>query len=240
MTATNVTPQELNYANHSRDQYDDEIRRSIPGHRELHDRLAQIVHDEFHGSAIRILELGSGTGLTAERVLLLVPGSDYAGIDFSEVMAAHTRNRLSRLSVPPLTSRVICADYAQIPFWPVSERSDLVLSVIGIHHQGTDEAKKNVFRKVYNCLRGGGLFLFGDLMTFRDQRTAALNEALHYHHLVANARDEQSLREWAYHHKFQNALAPMESQMNWLREVGFRQVDVAYQKFNTVLVVAKK
>jgi len=145
-------------------------------------------------------------------------------------MADHARERIG-------SGTIIHADYATFPF-PTGV--DLVLSVIGIHHQRTDEAKKQLFRKVYDCLRDHGMFLFGDLMTFRDQHKAAMNEALHYHHMVVNARDKASLREWAYHHKFQNALAPMEDQMDWLREVGFKSVDVAYQKFNTALLVARK
>ncbi|MBI1970436.1 class I SAM-dependent methyltransferase [Candidatus Woesearchaeota archaeon] len=226
---TNVQPGYLNYHHYSREKYDDDIVRSIPGHQELHDKLEGIVRDEFGGRPINILELGPGTGLTAERVLRHVPDSLYVGIDFSDVMARHAQERLGK--------PIIHADYATFPFPP---RQDLVLSVIGIHHQGTDEAKKQVFRKVYASLADNGLFLFGDLMTFRDQYTAALSEALHYHHLVANAQDEESLREWAYHHKFQNALAPMENQMDWLREIGFKSVDVAYQQFNTVLLVARK
>ena len=52
--------------------------------------------------------------------------------------------------------------------------------------------------------------------------------------------DEQLLRDWTYHHKLLNKLAPLEDQMDWLREAGFRQVDVVFQKFQTALVYARK
>jgi hypothetical protein len=43
-----------------------------------------------------------------------------------------------------------------------------------------------------------------------------------------------------HHHKYLNKLAPLEDQVEWLKEVGFREVKVVYKKFNTVLVYARK
>jgi len=67
-----------------------------------------------------------------------------------------------------------------------------------------------------------------------------LNEAKHFHHLVENSKDEKSLGEWAHHHKYLNKLAPLENQVGWLKEVGFKKVTVLFKKFNTALIYAKK
>src|SRR3989338_8523010 len=231
--ATNVRPDELNYDHYDTRKYDEDIIRSIPGHVELHQHIDQIVQRDYvpRGKA-KVLELGVGTGLTAERILRKLPNADYTAVDFSEQMLAGARRRLSQYDVT-----FVNGDYSQID---LPNDNDLVVSVVGIHHQETDDDKRSLFQRVYNSLNKTGAFIFGDLVTYRDSTEAALNEAKHFHHLVENAQDEESLKEWAHHHKYLNKLAPLEDQVEWLRVVGFTEVTVLYQKFNTALVYAKK
>jgi len=83
-------------------------------------------------------------------------------------------------------------------------------------------------------------FFFGDLVTYRDSETARLNDEQHFTFMREHARDEKMLEKWMHHHREQNDLAPLEDQIDWLREVGFREVEALYQKFNTALICAKK
>lgn len=231
--ATNVKPDELNYDHYETKKYDDDIVRSIPGHEELHKHIDQIVQQDYvsRGKA-KVLELGVGTGLTAERILGQMPNAEYTAIDFSEQMLAGARRRLSQYNVT-----FVNGDYSQID---LPNDNDLVVSVVGIHHQETDDDKKSIFQRIYDSLNKTGTFIFGDLVTYRDPTEAALNEEKHFQHLVENAQDVESLKEWEHHHKYLNKLAPLEDQVGWLREVGFREVNLVYQKFNTALIYAKK
>ncbi len=231
--ATNVKPKDLNYDRYEMQKYDEDIVRSIPGHEALHRHIDQIIQrDYILRGKVKVLELGVGTGLTAERILRQIPNAEYTAVDFSEQMLAGARRRLSQYNVT-----FVNGDYSQIE---LPQNNDLVVSVVGIHHQETDDDKKSLFQRIYDSLNETGAFIFGDLVTYRDPTEAALNEARHFHHLVENALDEESLKEWAHHHKYLNKLAPLEDQVEWLREVGFRKVDVVYQKFNTALVYAQK
>ncbi len=228
--ATNVNPNELNYDHYATEKYDSDIVRSIPGHVELHQHIDLLV--ESFPEQPKILELGVGTGLTAERILRKFPHAKYFANDFSRTMLNGARARLQDYDVQYLEG-----DYSTID---LPADNDVVISVIGIHHQETDEDKKNLFQRIYNSLNESGVFIFGDLVTYRNPAEAALNEAQHFHYLVENAQDEESLKEWAHHHKHLNKLAHLEDQVTWLREVDFREVIVQYQKFNTALVYAKK
>lgn len=160
-----------------------------------------------------------------------MPAASLTVVDFSEKMMSGAKKRLAKYKV-----KYILGDYSELEFGP---DPDIVLSVISIHHQ-TDDGKKKLFRKIFDSLKPGCLFIFGDLVTYRDKKKAALNEARHYHHLVENARDEKSLVEWAHHHKFLNLLAPLEDQLDWLKQAGFSSIEVKYEHFNTALVVALK
>ncbi len=233
---TNVQPGDLNYDHYEMQKYDNDIVRSIPGHTELHLALGYIIKRDFGKSNGSILELGIGTGLTAEIILQNCYAQKYIGIDFSEQMLQGAKQRLQDKGGDN-SIEYIAADYAQIN---LPQNNDLIVSVIGIHHQETDAEKEELFAKIYNALQPNGAFLFGDLVTFRNKEEAALNEALHFHHLVENAIDDKSLKEWAYHHKFLNKLAALEDQIDWLKEVGFKKVELIYREFNTALIYARK
>lgn len=227
-----LKPVELNYNSYSRTRYDDEIALSIPGYAELHAELAAELARAFPQKTIDVLELGIGTGLTTEVVLRHVSCRRYDALDFSATMLRGAQERLSGTVV-----NLVQGDYAHVPF---TQNNDLVVSVIGIHHQATDSAKQKLFYRIFTSLAPGGVFLFGDLMTYKDNKKAALKDAQHYHHLVQNFNDESSLAQWAHHHKFMNRLAPLESQLVWLYEAGFVDTRVLFEKFNTVLVRASR
>ncbi|HLC63309.1 MAG TPA: class I SAM-dependent methyltransferase [Candidatus Nanoarchaeia archaeon] len=230
--STNVKPEDLNYDHYESKRYNDEIISSIPGHEEIHQHIDRVIEREYIlRGRIKILELGVGTGLTAERILRKIPNINYTAIDFSDKMLEGARKLLSQYHI-----RFVKGDYGQII---LPQNNDLIVSVIGMHHQETNEDKKILFQKVYNSLNKNGAFIFGDLMTYRNPMEAALNEAKHFHYLVENAKNKESLMEWAHHHKYLNKLASIEDQIEWLREVGFSDVAILYQRFNTALIYAK-
>jgi tRNA (cmo5U34)-methyltransferase len=104
----------------------------IPGYAELEEAVAE------RAAGLTILELGTGTGETALRVLARNPGAAYVGIDASEAMLAAARARLpaaAELRVQRLED--------ELPAGPF----DLVVSVLAVHHLDGD-GKRDLFRRV--------------------------------------------------------------------------------------------
>ena len=230
--STNVKAEELNYDKYENKKYDDDIRRVIPGHEKLHQEIEKIVEEFSQKNKVeKIVDLGIGTGLTSERILRIIPQVSLTAIDFSETMLSGAKKRLSKYQ-----TKFILGDYAKEEF---GKDFDIAVSVIGIHHQN-HEGKRKLFKKIFNSLKQGGIFIFGDLVTYKDKEKAALNEEKHYAFLVENATDKKTLEEWTYHHKHLNDLAPIEDQVNWLKEAGFSSVDIKFEKLNTALILAKK
>ncbi len=228
---TNVKPGELNYNKYTIDKYDRDIVNSIPFHKELHEHIADFVKKNFDAvKEYEILDLGTGTGITAKLVHDLLPKAKIDAVDFSEQMIAGAKKKLGDKNI-----RYIFGDYADMTF---DKKYNIVISVIGIHHQNT-EGKQKLFGKIYSVLKQGGVFIFGDLVTYADKYEAARNSALHYHHLVEHATDEKTLTEWAHHQIFLNDLAPIEGQIKWLRRAGFK-VQKDFLKMNTALLFCFK
>lgn len=231
MKATNVKPSELNYNKYTSDKYDKDIVNSIPFHKELHEHIVDFIKSNFNQDKdYEILDLGAGTGITAKIIQDFLLKAKIDAVDFSEQMIASAKKKLGDKGV-----RYLFGDYAEMTF---DKKYDVVVSVIGIHHQNT-AGKQKLFEKIYSLLNQGGVFIFGDLVTYADKYEAARNNALHYHHLVEHTADEKTLAEWAHHHMFLNDLAPIEYQIEWLRNAGFK-VREDFLKMNTALLFCFK
>lgn len=226
---TNVKPTELNYDSYEMDKYDEDIVNSIPGHRELHEEIIKIVNKLKPNP--KILELGTGTGLTTQCIAKNTKNPHFILTDFSKQMLDGAKRKLKGLDC-----EFILGDFSKID---LPKECDVVVSVIGFHHQGEDEKKINMLKKIYGCLKQGGILILGDLMTYNDKKLSALNDAHHYHFLVEKAKDEKTLKEWAHHHKYLNPLSSWENHLKWMKEIGFKP-EIKFQKFNTFLILGKK
>lgn len=228
---TNVSASDLNYNQYETDQYDREIHRAIPGYEKLHVAIREAVLNQFAGRrGIKVLDLGCGTGNTSVLVNSILPKAQFTLVDFSEQMLNGARSKLGD------SAEYILGDYSQVDF---GGPYDLVISVIGFHHQD-HVGKRKMFRRIYEAMNPGGLFLLGDLMTYQNFKDAALNHALHYHHMVEKAEgDRRLLAEWSHHHMYLNDLAPATSQVEWLGAVGFES-ELKFFYMNTGLILARK
>ena len=123
--------------------YLDTIRTDIERFDEFQDAIA----DETRGvQAERILELGTGTGETAQRVLEHHPAAVLVGVDESDSMLEHAREAL-----PKTTELRVSRLQDALPEGPF----DLVFSALTVHHLNAGE-KADLFRRVAEVLRPGG------------------------------------------------------------------------------------
>ena len=132
------------------DAYLDQMLDEIPGYEELEDAVAEATRGvDIHA----VLELGTGTGETALRVLDLHPNVRWTGIDASEPMLARARERLPHadLRLARLEDR--------LPDGPF----DLVVSVLAVHHLD-GPGKRDLFQRLAAVLRPGGRFVLGDVV----------------------------------------------------------------------------
>ena len=127
-----------------------EMADEIPGYEDLQEAMAAATVDV---RATRVLELGTGTGETAQRVLSQHPEADWVGIDSSEAMLARARERL-----PDADLRVQRLE-DDLPAGPF----DLVVSALAVHHLDA-AGKRGLFSRVARILSPGGHFVLGDVV----------------------------------------------------------------------------
>jgi len=228
---TNVKHEELNYDHYKTDKYDRDIVNSIPFHKEIHMKISEFVRKNYKADGkYSIIDLGVGTGITSKLIKDILPSAEFDVVDFSEQMMRGAKKKLGKKNV-----NYISGDFSTLKF---TKKYDMVITVIGVHHQNNKD-KKKLFKKIHSMLKPNGIFIFGDLITYEDDKNAALNNALHYAHLVKHSTDKEALKEWSYHHMFLNDLAPIEDQVEWLKKDKFK-VKQAFLKFNTSLIFCSK
>ena len=152
----------------------------------------------------RILDLGTGDGRLL--ALLQIDRRDAQGValDFSPTMLNAARERFRG------NDKVQVIEHNLDEPLPDLGRFDVVISGFAIHHC-TDERKRQLYSEIYSALQPGGAFC-------NLEHVAPATAALHARFLrafgISEADEDPS-----------NKLVSVEIQLQWLRAIGFEEVD---------------
>lgn len=210
------------------------VRGAIPFATEKID-IALRVLDQLELSINRVADLGCGDGAIASAILTHYPDAQVTAIDFSEPMLEQARQRLQ-----PFGDRVkiVQADL-YTPDWQNGlEPFDAVLSGYCIHHLPNDR-KQALYREIFHLLRSGGGFLNIEHVASASPWVEALfNETLVDSIYQWQQAQGETLSREAVGQRFvyredkkANILAPVDVQCEWLRTIGFQQVDCFFKFF---------
>ena len=131
--------------------YAEEIRSDVPAYDVFQDSVAAA----SGAGAGRILDLGTGTGETARRVLARHPEASLVGVDENEGMLAVASSQLPAERVDLRVGRIE---------EPLPDGSfDVVITALCVHHLD-GSGKADLFRRVHAALVPGGLFVLGDVV----------------------------------------------------------------------------
>jgi len=220
-------------------------RGAVPGSDLQLEIMASIVH-QWHSAPTRLLDLGCGDGILGRFMITCFPSISAVFVDFSDPMLDAAKASLSH--VP--NSTILKADFStkewlealepEIPF-------DVIISGFAIHHQ-PDQRKKELYSEIYNLLSKGGVFLNLEHVQSSTQEVSRLFEDYyieHLHNFQLKSNPETSkeiVAEGFRNHpdKDEDQLAPVETQCEWLREIGFKDVDCFFKQFEIALFGGRK
>lgn len=166
----------------------------------------------------RVLDLGCGNGHLLALVLAHCPDATGVGIDLSDTM-------LQRASPMFPDDRVQLQQHNMDEPLPELGVFDCIVSSFAIHHCD-DERKRAIYLEAFNALSPGGVFC-------NLEHVASSTEEMHVRFLdrlgvVPNEEDPT------------NELLDMETQLRWLRDIGFDQVDCHWKWFELALMAGVK
>lgn len=136
------------------------MHQEVPDFEALQERVATVTEGI---DALRILELGTGTGETSRRVLARHPRASLTGLDISEEMLA-----VAATVLPFDRTRLVVQDLKDpLPEGPF----ELAVSALAVHHLD-GHGKADLFRRVAQVLAPEGRFVMGDVVVPEDPADA--------------------------------------------------------------------
>jgi SAM-dependent methyltransferase len=178
-----------------------------------------VLLEQVPGDARRVLDLGTGDGrlltlLRVDRRQMLG-----VGLDFSEPMLEAARKRFAD------DRRVELVEYDLAEPLPALGRFDAVVSSFAIHHL-EHERKRALYGEVFDLLEPGGVFA-------NLEHVASSTHRLHLAFFTAIGEpleDEDP----------SDRLLDVETQLGWMRELGFDDVDCYWKWLEMALLIGVK
>lgn len=213
------------------------MRSSFPGAMQQFEVMMKLIN--ANGTEIKhLLDLGCGDGILGSMVLDQYPQSQGVFVDLSEDMLLAAKQKMSEM-----LSRVelIQHDY-QDKKWVdrVNHKApyDVIVSGFSIHHQ-VDVRKKEIYQEIYHLLKPGGLFINVEHVLSRSPWIEHIHDenfvdALSdYENKVGTRKSRQEVSDKYYSREDSSAniLALVEDQCEWLREIGYKDVDCYFKLF---------
>ena len=163
-----------------------------------------------------ILDLGTGDGRLLALLLLRCPEATGIAVDYSTTMIDKTRERFRGDS----RVRVIEHDLGQ-RLGDLGTH-DAVCSSFAIHHV-SDERKRSLYQEIWEILEPGGVFC-------NLEHVSSPTPRLH----------QRFLDEIGGQEDVSNILLDVETQLVWLREIGFHDVDCLWKWRELALLTGVK
>ncbi|MCK9160322.1 MAG: methyltransferase domain-containing protein [Bacteroidaceae bacterium] len=209
--------------------YDNERRILIP------------CYDDFYNIGVewlqlktpipKILDLGAGTGLFSQFVLNKYPQAEFTLLDFSEQMLEGARKRFKE-------NKNISFQIGDMTTFEPRQKYDAVISSLAIHHL-SDEDKQKLFKKIYNMLNEGGLFVNAEQVKGSTDYLDSFYKQRRHHRLDSSELGKDAV-EASYERNKLDKCASVTQQLKWLKDTGFRGVDCPFKYYIFAVIIGIK
>ncbi len=181
---------------------------------------------------IEILDLGAGTGLLSAMVAEAFSNARLTLVDFSEDMLNKARERFAH---NPKQFQYQVMDYAKEE---ITGPYQVVVSALSIHHLANTN-KLALFGKVYHALQKNGIFINADQAL---GETPAIEQ--HYRRTWLQQTRALGVSEadlaLSIERRQEDISSPLEVQLAWLKQVGFKQAHCWYKNYAFVVYSGQK
>jgi tRNA (cmo5U34)-methyltransferase len=174
-------------------------------------------------AALRILDVGCGTGLELDPILQRAPNAQITGVDLSDRMLARLRakyaDRWGQMTL-------IQGSYLALPLG--AARYDWAVSAMTLHHL-LPESKGRLYARIRRALKPGGRYVEGDYVVSPEKAARLLTA---YREKMVAMKDPE---EGAYHVDIPLSL---DTQRALLLAAGFAEVEVVWEEGEAAVYMA--
>ncbi len=175
---------------------------------------------------IKILNIGCGTGLEFESILLKVPNADIDCIDLSPEMLNLLKKRLKNFSCD---LNIFCCSY--LDFVYQDGMYNYIIASATLHHL-LDSEKLNLYFKLLSALKNNGIFIIGDKYVLTPEE--ANIKLAEYNNYIRQGIDT---KKGQYHIDIPTTT---DNERILLKRAGFNKIKVIWQSTNYSIITCRK
>ncbi len=176
-----------------------------------------------NSSRPKIIDLGCGTGNIAKAVKARYPDASISCLDLAQGMIEMAKTKLK--------------GYKDIEYWcgdirkyDYSRKPDAVISSLVLHH--LDKKNKKLFyQKIFNALPKGGVFYTADFVLSPNKYLSRAYSG-QWREFMRKSFSTAQIKDILTKHKDEDKPAELMFEIDLLRKVGFKDVDVAWKIYS--------
>jgi tRNA (cmo5U34)-methyltransferase len=205
-------------------EFDEIIMKLIPYYPQMLDALISSVPFPKN-KKIKAIDLGCGTGTIAKLLKESFPLATIHCVDIAENMIGAAKQKLSAYSG-------ITFEKADLSNYSFIDSYDVILSSLALHHLLTDDDKRNFYTKVYKALNPNGVFYNADNVIGSNEAIQENNMEHWKWFMRKTVSKEEIEQKWLMKYKDEDHPAKSMEQLAWLKDIGFKDIDVVWKYFN--------
>lgn len=178
-------------------------------------------------NATAALDIGCGAGNYTLKLLQALPGLDVTLVDLSQPMLTRARERISQTNVGHITTHQ--ADIRELVLG--EGQFDIIMAAAVLHHLRGDGEWEGVFAKLYRALKPGGSLWISDMIHHSTPHIQAMMWERYGSYLTGLKDEAYRDHVFAYIAK-EDTPRPLLFQIDLLRRVGFREVEILHKNSN--------
>lgn len=213
--------------------YDLVASKVIFRYNELHENLLDSIPFDLD-KKIKVLDIWCGTWYSMDLILKKYKNCEIIWVDFSDRMIEIAKNKLKKYSnsINFLNHDISSRDFK------IVGKYDLIISVITIHNISNSE-KKKLFKKIYNSLNEGWIFINAD---FFKHEVKELDKKMHdvFREYLEKNLEWEELQIWLNHIFKEDIPMKLSKQFKILEKKWFKNVSLNWMFNNEAIYIAKR
>ena len=193
------------------------------------------------------MDLGCGDGILGAAILGEYPSSRGVLVDFSGPMLDQARQQLKEYSGQLTFMDLDYGDLAWINGMQTQSPFDAIVSGYSIHHQ-PDARKRPIYEEIFSLLKPGGWFINIEHIAAESQLAVDLfnNHIVEARYAIeqknGGIKTKQEIADIYMNRpdKDANILLSVDMQCNWLREIGYEEVDCYFRIYELAVFAGRR
>lgn len=205
-------------------EFDEIILKLIPHYQEMVNALISSIPFD-HDDTINVLDLGCGTGTITKTLKEKFINAKVTCLDLAENMIEMAKIKLERYE----DINYVIGDFYSLNF---SEKYDVIVSSLALHHLVTDEDKIEFYKKIHDALNEGGVFYNADVVLGSNDYLKELYINKWKEFMNQSVSMEEIEEKWVPAAETEDHPSKLMDHLDWLRDIGFKDVDVIWKYYS--------